>query len=196
MSSRAHKRTRPNGRFSGGESGFSLAEVLIAVAIFSVGMLGVGSMLLASIQNDEFNKRKRYAEDVAMDIAERFKARNPDAWPEEGTRRYIYHPHDVVDEETGLADITAMLYDWKIYKCRGCDDGLTECVGLTDSFTCTARSAGEAELPSRLIDIWVGWGNSFTDTNADPLMKCESLTAPTAKCRQKRAHVKTYGYQQ
>ena len=191
MSKTTHTRSSQDARRRNSESGFSLPEVLIAVVIFSVGMLGVGSMLMASINNDEFNKKKRYAEDVAMDIAERFKAGNPDEWPNEGTRRFIYHPHDPADEETGLEDISAIIYDWKVYKCRGCDDGLPECVAMTDSFVC-GSAPSQSELPTRLIDIWVGWGSELASSDSDPMEVCESLTTPTAKCRKKRVHLTTW----
>lgn len=190
MPGRTNKRRGPACRASRREAGFSITELMIAVVIFSVGMLGVGSMLMASLQNDDFNKKKRLAEDIATDISERFRARNPDAWPTEGTRRYIYHAHSESDELAGLENIDAVIYDWKIYKCRGCEDKYLECVDLTANFTCTP-GIGTDELDDRMIEIWVGWGSILEPSlHGDPLDKCTDRD--TAKCRKKRVRVTTY----
>ncbi len=190
MPDRKVDRRRPAGRVSRKQGGFSLPEVMIAVAIFSVGMLGVGSMLTASLQNDRFNKTKRFAEDIATDIADGFRARNPDSWPDEGTRRYIFHPHSDSDELTGLENQSAIIYDWKLYKCRGCKDKYVECVDLTANFSCTP-GIGTDELKDRMVEIWVGWGPIMNPSEGtDPLHKCSD--PKTAKCRKKRSRVTTY----
>lgn len=190
MPDRKDQQVWPKRRPRPKESGFSLAEVMIAVAIFSVGMLGVGTMLMASLQNDRFNRSKRYAEDIATDIAERFRARNPDTWPDEGTRRYIFHPHSETDELDDLDDTSAMIYDWKFYKCRGCKDKYLECVDLTESFSCDP-GIGTDEMDDRMVEIWVGWGNIMDPSaDMDPLGVCQDQA--TAKCRKKRVRVTTY----
>ncbi len=201
MANSRNNRSCLRARLSGRESGFSLPELLIAVAIFSVGMLGIGSMLLASIQNDKLTMTKRRAEDVAMDIAERFKAGNPDLWPESGTRRFVYNSNDPLEDgKTGLKDLSAMLFDWQLYICRGCEYGETQCVKMenglpAENFSCTARAPGEAQLDTRQIEIWVGWGPKITDPDMDPLRQCTDVETPSAKCRKKRAHIKTYAYE-
>lgn len=187
MSTYPDKLPLPRTPFLHPECGFSLPELLIAIVIFSVGMLAVGTMLTSSLENDRYNMSRRSAENLASDIAEEFKARNPDGLLSEGTKRYIFYDHNPADEDTGFDELSAILYDWEIRKCAGCSDKTVECVGLTDGFTCP----GAAELTdTRQVEIWVGWGPIYTATGLDPMGECADLS--TAKCRKRRVMVRTY----
>jgi prepilin-type N-terminal cleavage/methylation domain-containing protein len=57
--------------------GFTLAEVMTAVLIFSVGMLGVATMLTTSINSDSYNSDVRGAEFLAKSKLEELRARTP-----------------------------------------------------------------------------------------------------------------------
>lgn len=59
------------------QDGFSLIEVMVAIAILSIGMVGVAGMLFASYESDAHNGRLRRAEAVAQQIFERFRSGNP-----------------------------------------------------------------------------------------------------------------------
>jgi len=50
---------------------------MVALAILTIGMAGVGTMLLASFQSDRYNARIRRAEVISLKVFERFKAGNP-----------------------------------------------------------------------------------------------------------------------
>ncbi len=59
---------------TGSENGFSLLEVIVAMLILSIGMLGVGTMVLTSFNNDRYNQRVRNAEYLAVSKIEEMRA--------------------------------------------------------------------------------------------------------------------------
>jgi len=58
------------------QDGFTLLEVLIAVVILSIGLLGVAGMQAVSLKNNHAAYTKTLATNLASDIAERIRA-NP-----------------------------------------------------------------------------------------------------------------------
>jgi len=58
---------------TGSEKGFSLLEVMVAMLILSIGMLGVGTMILTSFSNDRYNQRARTAEYMAVSKVEELR---------------------------------------------------------------------------------------------------------------------------
>jgi prepilin-type N-terminal cleavage/methylation domain-containing protein len=64
-------------RFLKSEAGFSLIEVMTAVLIFSVGMLGVASMLTTSINTDSFTADVRVGEHLAKAKLEELRGKSP-----------------------------------------------------------------------------------------------------------------------
>jgi len=69
-----------------GPQGFSLIEVLIAVAILSIGLLGLAGLQAASIRNTGSSGQRSIAVNLAADIADRMRA-NPTAL---GAGDYVY----------------------------------------------------------------------------------------------------------
>lgn len=61
---------------AGSSKGFSLVELMVAIAILSIGMAAVGAVLYASYASSRFNAGARRAEAAASQLAERFKAGN------------------------------------------------------------------------------------------------------------------------
>ena len=61
----------------GGERGFSLIEILVAVLIVSVGVLGVAGLQLISLQNNTSAMYRTQAFHAAYDVIDRARA-NPD----------------------------------------------------------------------------------------------------------------------
>jgi prepilin-type N-terminal cleavage/methylation domain-containing protein len=59
------------------KTGFSLTEVMVAMMILSVGMLGVGSMLTYSLRSDETTTRIRNAEFICIKKIEEIKGMKP-----------------------------------------------------------------------------------------------------------------------
>ena len=71
-----HHRTGVNSRDA--TAGFTLVEVLIAMIILSVGMLGIAGLYLQSIQAGRTSVFRHHAITLAGDIADRIRA-NPSA---------------------------------------------------------------------------------------------------------------------
>lgn len=68
-------RTKPN---KGRQRGFSLIEVLIALIIMSVGMLGIAGLFVQSMQAGRTSMFRHHAVTLAGDVADRIRA-NPRA---------------------------------------------------------------------------------------------------------------------
>lgn len=62
-----------------GQSGFSLIEVLIAVIILSIGLLGLASLQLAGTKNNQDAYYRSQATMLANDIADRMRANRDSA---------------------------------------------------------------------------------------------------------------------
>ena len=58
----------------GSEKGFSLVEAMVAFLILSIGMAGVATMLIMSMQSDQQSAELRDGEYVAMRVIEELKA--------------------------------------------------------------------------------------------------------------------------
>jgi len=65
-------------RISKSQSGFSLVEVLIALIIMSVGMLGIAGLYVQSMQAGRTSLFRHHAVTLAGDVADRIRA-NPRA---------------------------------------------------------------------------------------------------------------------
>lgn len=61
-----------------GQRGFSLVEVLIALVIMSVGMLGIAGLYVQSMQAGRTSMLRHHAVTLAGDVADRIRA-NPNA---------------------------------------------------------------------------------------------------------------------
>lgn len=57
-------------------NGFSLIELMVAIAILTVGMAAVGAILFASYESSRYNASVRRAEALMAQLCERFKAGN------------------------------------------------------------------------------------------------------------------------
>lgn len=69
------------------ESGFSLAECLVAIAVFSLGLLGAGALITERLKESRAAHSYFLAEMLAQDLAARIGA-NPSATGGEGLRSW------------------------------------------------------------------------------------------------------------
>ena len=56
--------------------GFTLLECMVALAILSIGMAGVGAMLLSSYESDRYNAMMRRSEAIGSKVFEKFRSGN------------------------------------------------------------------------------------------------------------------------
>lgn len=56
-----------------GRTGFTLIEVLVAVTILSIGLLGIASMMATSIKGGAYGRRTTVAENLALQKLEQFR---------------------------------------------------------------------------------------------------------------------------
>jgi type IV pilus assembly protein PilV len=69
-------RSNSQSRYFRSQSGFSLVEVLIALVIMSVGMLGIAGLYVESMQAGRTSSFRHNAVTIASDVADRIRA-NP-----------------------------------------------------------------------------------------------------------------------
>ncbi|CBL43912.1 Probable pilin protein, similar to PilV [gamma proteobacterium HdN1] len=62
------------------QTGYSLIEILISMLILGIGLLGLFSVSLASVQSHQDTSNQLIAGHLAQDLVERIYS-NPDAWP-------------------------------------------------------------------------------------------------------------------
>ncbi|WP_079519853.1 type IV pilus modification protein PilV [Luteibacter sp. 22Crub2.1] len=60
--------------------GVSLIEVLMAVLVFTVGLLGLSSLLIASFRSNQVGYQRTQAEFIAMSMADRMRANPLGVW--------------------------------------------------------------------------------------------------------------------
>lgn len=75
-------------RRNSSQRGFSLVEIMVAMAILAVGMLGVGTMLITSMEQDKYSTRLSAGSDIAMELVEQMRANTVDG--ESRPDGYVY----------------------------------------------------------------------------------------------------------
>ncbi len=98
------------------QSGFTLLEVLIAMFIFSIGILGVNAMQLTSIQGNSKANRITQAGNVAADRIETFLSLDYDdpILDDDGAQM-----PPVINGVAGLDDVTAVTADGNMLSADG-----------------------------------------------------------------------------
>lgn len=80
MNNRNHNRIlRQQPPRRSGQSGFSLIEVLVAVIVLSIGLVGVAGLQAVSLQNNQSAFMRSQATALAYDLADRMRANVPGA---------------------------------------------------------------------------------------------------------------------
>ena len=89
---------------NGRQQGFSLVEVLIALVIMSIGMLGIAGLYVQSLQAGRTSMFRHNAVIVAADVADRIRAnRNGGIAYEDPVGNYNYCDQEIECDEAAMA---------------------------------------------------------------------------------------------
>jgi prepilin-type N-terminal cleavage/methylation domain-containing protein len=140
------------------DKGFTLVEVMTAVLILSVGMLGTAAMLLTSMKSDNYNAHVRGAEYLANQKIEELRGRSADG---------SLTAEDSKDLTGVIKSSTIYTFSWK--------------VGAYDPTTSDWKVGTiPANAPKmRQVDVLVGWpkclpGESGCECVEDQVDKCKN----------------------
>jgi prepilin-type N-terminal cleavage/methylation domain-containing protein len=131
--------------------GFSLVELMVAIAILAIAMSAVGAGLYASYESSRENVARQHAEALISDLCERFKAGNV------GTSKTASDPCQRILATSGKAGLLPADNCWNPDRVKGtyyCE------------WTSTATTTGYYQL-----DVTVYWGGQSCDR--DNLSKCK-----------------------
>lgn len=90
------------------ERGFTLLEVLVALVIMSIGLLGLAGLMVNSLKNNQSSAMRSQAAWLAYDIIDRMRANRALALPASGTSPYqIAIGANPAGTGTATSDLTA-----------------------------------------------------------------------------------------
>ena len=102
--------------------GFSLVEVIVAIAVFAILIVPLTSQLIGAIRTNETSKKKQYAIEKAEEIMEQFKVcdfskdiRIPDG---NSTGDYLFTLSNSEKKSMSLPNGKTVDYSIDTYKCN------------------------------------------------------------------------------
>ncbi|MDZ7585443.1 MAG: type IV pilus modification protein PilV [Thiobacillus sp.] len=90
------------------QSGFTLLEVLVAILVLSIGLLGLAGLMASSIRNNHSAQQRTQATWLAYDVIDRMRVNRPAAIASSDNYNVAFGAASVSADLAG-ADIT----DWK-----------------------------------------------------------------------------------
>jgi type IV pilus assembly protein PilV len=139
------------------QSGFSLLEVLIALLILSIGLLGLAALQTTGLRSNQMASMRTRATEVAYDITDRMRANPAGVAANEYVIALTDAPVDTSATGTALGDLTA----WRanVQGLPGGASAITQC-----------DTAGGCDGLTHIITVY--WDESrtgATGTNCPPL---------------------------
>lgn len=150
--------SRPNG--PAGSAGFSLLEVLIAVLVLGIGLLGLAGLQATSLRNNLSAYHRSVATQLAYDISDRMRA-NPQGVTDGNYNNKAGREADCVTNRCSSADLAGDdLFEWSDALKRTLPEGKgTVCIdGTPDDDEC--------DFNGRIYAIKIWWDDSRSG-NAD-----------------------------
>lgn len=92
------------------EHGFTLLEVLVTLIIMSIGLLGLGGLMVNSLKNNQSSAMRSQAAWLAYDIIDRMRANRPIALPATGVSPYAI---GMTDTPAGAGTAADDLTKWR-----------------------------------------------------------------------------------
>lgn len=166
----------------GRASGFSLIEVLVALVVLSLGLLGMVGMQATALQNNREARLQSVAVDLARELAEMMRG-NKDIATLSSANPYVGDfsgaslapATGVYCLSTGCSDITqvaqAEMTDWLIRvqeslpgaRVKICPDSAPYNSAGLPQWACTASAAS---APDGIMVVKIGWSRLSTNTAA------------------------------
>ena len=161
MLSKLNGRSRILGARIARTRGMTLIEVLVALVVISVGLLGVAALQLTSLRNSQGSYLRTQATALADDIIDRMRANHTAAIPSSGASPYVTAIGTVVTLGSTPTRATRDLVEWK--------QALQKLPGLGAA---VADGSIAVDTATRIVTITIQWGERDThdpnDTAAAP----------------------------
>ncbi len=123
-------------------NGFTLVEVMVALVIFSISMLGLAGLQISALRDNQIANQHTIATQLASDMAERIRA-NPAGADNGSYSTVTIQPGSAPDcygASCGYADIAQMdAYEWFAALQNALPSGTGEVVSNSGGFTITVK---------------------------------------------------------
>jgi type IV pilus modification protein PilV len=175
------------------QRGFNLIEILVALVVLSMGLLGIVGLQLSSIRNTQSSYSRSLAVAAMNDLAERIYANNPGALAgnysglDSATINCAVAPAPICAlEASGAAAPAACTpaqmatYDFFVAAC-GLPSGASRVGGVTDLLTLgRIRTICAAVCPPSSLNIIVNWNDRGSSGDANVNGQAASLQQTTS----------------
>lgn len=118
----------------GSARGFSLIELLVAVLVMGIGVLGVTALQMVSLQNNRMALQRGEAVHLAYDMMDRVRANPSDAYDGVAFGDGPPDPPDCIGDGANCSEAQMVAFDQAVWKCQlgeYRDDAV--CVDLRDT---------------------------------------------------------------
>lgn len=100
------------------QRGFSLIEVLVAVLIFSIGLLGLASLMIMSTRSDQAAYMRTQVAFLAQSMADRMSANPVGVWNGNYNTTYPNTTTQTCDATTGCSPANLANYDQQMWSAQ------------------------------------------------------------------------------
>ena len=161
------------------QRGFTLLEVLIALLILSIGLLGLASLQTSGLRSNKMASMRTTATQLAYDIADRMRA-NPAGVANlggVGTENYVITPTDTDPDMTNCEGVTCTPGEMATYDLAQWRGAIRSLPGGTSSIV---RTVTGTIVTHTITVFWDEYRQGITGTACGPDpevdLRCMSLT--------------------
>lgn len=143
------------------QSGFTLVEMLVAVVVLSIGLLGLAGLQAQSLQFNKSAAQRSQATILAYDIIDRMRANRTLAETGSYDVADTDVPSGTVNCETGTCSAANLaIYDKNIWLCLlGTADGDAGCLGVTGLLL---EGNGSVARAGNIVTVTITWTDDRT----------------------------------
>jgi type IV pilus assembly protein PilV len=151
-------------------NGFTLLEVLIALMVFSLGLLGMAGLLIVSVKTTHSAYLRTQASFLAQSMADRMRANTPRVWTGDYDTDYPSGDSDPCDAGAACTRANVATRDKAIWSTQLTDllPNATASIACTPSgtVTITADEAANGAPYTGLCNVSITWVEANIDRNA------------------------------